>query len=77
MNKDWKNIPDTGKFFWSFPSYFKSDSYRDIVYSNPDHVAEFLTRWAKANPSKDTKWIINDGVKKLGSDKQKQILRLL
>ena len=50
---------------------------REITKKNPDEVAEFLMKWAKANPSKDTKWIIKDGMKKLRSNEQKEILKLL
>jgi len=50
---------------------------REITKKNPDEVAEFLTKWAKANPNKDTKWIINDGMKKLSNNEQKKILELL
>jgi len=42
---------------------------REITKKNPDEVAEFLTRWAKANPGKDTRWIIKDGMKKLPKEK--------
>ena len=38
---------------------------REITKRNPDKVAEFLTRWAKANPNKDARWIIKDGMTKL------------
>jgi len=50
---------------------------REITKKNPDEVAEFLTKWAKANPNKDTKWIIKDGIKKLSKDDHEKILRLL
>jgi len=50
---------------------------REITKKNPDEVAKFLTKWAKTNPSKDTKWIIKDGIKKLSSKEQKKILALL
>ncbi len=49
---------------------------REITKKNPDEVAKFLTKWAKANPSKDARWVIKDGMKKLGSDEQKRILEL-
>ena len=42
---------------------------REITKKNPDEVAEFLARWAKANPGKDTRWIIKDGMKKLPKEK--------
>ena len=40
-------------------------------------IAEFLTRWAQANPGKDTRWIIKDGMKKLPKEKQTEILAIL
>ena len=43
---------------------------REITKKNPDEVAEFLARWAKANPGKDTRWIIKDGTKKLPKEKR-------
>ena len=49
---------------------------REITKKNPDEVAEFLTKWAKANPAKDTRWIIKEGVKKLNSNEQEKILGL-
>jgi len=50
---------------------------REITKKNPDEVAKFLMKWAKANPSKDTKWVIKDGMKKLSNNEQKNILELL
>ena len=50
---------------------------REITKKNPDEVAKFLMKWAKANPSKDAKWIIKDGMKKLSNNEQKKILGLL
>jgi len=50
---------------------------REITKKNPDEVAKFLMKWAKANPSKDAKWIIKDGIKKLSNKEQKKILGLL
>ena len=50
---------------------------REITKKNPDEAAEFLTKWAKANPNKDTIWIIKDGMKELNGDKQKEILELI
>lgn len=50
---------------------------REITKKNPDEAAEFLMKWAKANPSKDAKWVIKDGMKKLGYNEQKKILGLL
>ena len=50
---------------------------REITKKNPNEVAEFLTRWAKANPGKDTRWIIKDWMKKLPKEKQTEILAIL
>ncbi len=50
---------------------------REITKKSPDEVAEFLMKWAKANPNKDTRWVIKDGMKKLSDDEQKKILELL
>jgi len=50
---------------------------REITKKNSNDVAYFLIKWAKANPNKDTKWIIKDGMKKLTNDEQKKILSLL
>ncbi|MBC8525839.1 MAG: DNA alkylation repair protein [Candidatus Cloacimonetes bacterium] len=48
---------------------------REITKKNPEEVASFLTKWAKANSSKDTIWIITDGMKKLNQDDQKKIFQ--
>ena len=50
---------------------------REITKRNPDEAAEFLTRWAKASPSKDARWIIKDGMTKLPEEKQTEILSIL
>ncbi len=50
---------------------------REITKKNPDEVTGFLTRWAKAKPGKDAIWIIKDGMKKLKSNEQKEILKLI
>jgi 3-methyladenine DNA glycosylase AlkD len=50
---------------------------REVTKKNPDDAAEFLMKWAKANPSKDAKWIIKDGTKKLRNNEQKEILKLI
>ncbi len=50
---------------------------REITKKNPDDVAEFLTRWAKANTGKDTRWIIKDGMKKLPKKMQDEVLKNL
>ena len=50
---------------------------REITKKNLDKVAEFLTRWAKTNPNKDTRWVIKDGMKKLPKEKRTEILSVL
>jgi len=50
---------------------------REITKKNPGDVAKFLIRWTKANPSKDTKWIIKDGMKKLPKEMQDEVLKNL
>jgi len=50
---------------------------REISKGNPDEVAEFLIKWAKANPSKEARWVIENGLKKLSDDEQNRILGLL
>ena len=50
---------------------------REITKKNPDEVGKFLMKWAKANPSKEARWIIKDGMKKLSNNNQKKILGLL
>ena len=50
---------------------------REITKKNPAEVAEFLTRWAKANPGKDARGVIKDGMKKLPKEKQIGILAIL
>lgn len=50
---------------------------REITKKNPEEVANFLTKWAKANPSEDAKWIIKDGIKKLSNVEQKRIQSLI
>lgn len=50
---------------------------REITKGNPDEVAKLLVKWAKANQSRDIRWVIENGMKKLSSDEQKKILGLL
>lgn len=50
---------------------------REITKKHPNDVANFLKRWAKSNPDKNTKWIIKNGMKKLSENEQKKILALL
>ena len=85
--RGYKKIKITDKVFAVFDYAMKEDRpdvkkavswiLRDITKKNPDEVAKFLIKWAKTNPSKDTKWIIKDGMKKLSSKEQKNILGLL
>ncbi len=50
---------------------------REITKKNPDEVAKFLTKKANANSSKDAKWIIKDGMKKLPKKMQDEVLKNL
>ncbi len=50
---------------------------REITKKDSEEVVNFLIKWAKSSPNKDTSWIIKDGMKKLPSDKQREISRLL
>ena len=50
---------------------------REITSQNPDEVAEFLIRWARAHPSRDARRVITDGMKKLAKHEQGRILDLL
>jgi len=49
---------------------------REITKKNSEEVAKFLMKWVKANPSKDARWVIKDGMKKLSNNEQKKILGL-
>ena len=61
------------------PDVKKSVSWilREITKKNPEPIFEFLIKWAKTNPNKDTIWMIKDGMKKLDKKKQERILGLL
>jgi 3-methyladenine DNA glycosylase AlkD len=50
---------------------------REITKANPDEVSEFLMKWAKASPSKEARWVIENGIKKLGDDERKRISGVL
>jgi len=50
---------------------------REITKANPDEVAEFLMKWAKANPGKEARWVIENGMKKLGDDEGNRISGVL
>ena len=50
---------------------------REIAGENPDQVAEFLIKRARAHPSRDARRVITDGMKKLAKDEQGRILDLL
>jgi len=85
--RGYKKIKITDKIFVIFDYAMKEDRpdvkkavswiLRDITKKNPDEIAKFLTKWAKTNPTKDTQWIIKDGMKKLSNAEQKKILKLL
>ncbi len=50
---------------------------RELTKKNPEGVVKFLTKCAKANPRKDTRWIIKDGMKKLSEDEQEKLKILI
>jgi len=50
---------------------------REITKANPDMVAEFLTKQAKAGQNRNTRRIIEDGMKKLNTDDQQRIMGLM
>lgn len=49
---------------------------RQIVRKNPDEVAEFLVKWARAQPNRHARWIIRNGMKELPKERQNQILSI-
>ena len=73
--RGYKRIQITDKVLGILNSVMKEDEpdvkkavswiLREITKKNPDEVAKFLMKSAKSSPSKDTKWIIKDGIKKL------------
>lgn len=85
--RGYKRIQITDKVLRILDSVMKEDEpdvkkavswiLREITKKNPDEVVKFLMKWAKASPSKNTKWIIKDGIKKLSNNEQKKILELL
>jgi len=50
---------------------------REITKANSDEVAGFLVKWARANPSKEARWIIEHGMKKLSDDERNRISGVL
>lgn len=50
---------------------------REMTKRNPDEVADFLVRWAKAHPNEHARWIVRDGMTKLPREKQSRILSTL
>lgn len=50
---------------------------REITKGNPDKVAGFLMKWAKANLSREVRWVLEHGMKKLSTDEQSRILGAL
>jgi len=85
--RGYKKIKTTDKVFKILNTVIEDDDkdvkkavswiLREITKKNADKVAEFITRWAKTNPNKDTRWIIKDGMKKLSNNEQEKILDLL
>jgi len=49
---------------------------RDLSKLHSGRVFEFLLRWAAADPSRDTVWMIKNGMKKLTASQQQQIIKL-
>jgi 3-methyladenine DNA glycosylase AlkD len=49
---------------------------REITKKDPESVFEFLQRWAKVK-DKNTKWIIKDGMRKLGDKEQEKLKTLI
>jgi 3-methyladenine DNA glycosylase AlkD len=50
---------------------------RAITKANSDEVAKFLMKWARANPSKEARWVIENGMKKLSDDERNRISGVL
>jgi 3-methyladenine DNA glycosylase AlkD len=50
---------------------------REFTKKDSQKVFNFLIKWAKSNPDKNTKWILKDGMKKLPKEKQTEILSIL
>jgi len=46
---------------------------REMSKGNHDKVAGFLRRWAEAEPGRETRWIIEQGMKKLSDEDQNRI----
>ena len=85
--RGYKNTKTTGEVF-ELPDLVMEDRERDvrkavswilreITKANPDEVAEFLMKRVKANPSKEARWVIESGMKKLGDDEQNRISGVL
>jgi 3-methyladenine DNA glycosylase AlkD len=49
---------------------------REVAKKDPESVFEFLQRWAKVK-DKNTKWIIKDGMRKLGDKEQEKLKTLI
>jgi len=85
--RGYKKVKTTDKVFKILDSVMKEDEpdvkkavswiLREITKKNPEGVEKFLTRWAKENPNRNTRWIVKDGMKKLDKKKQENVLKLL
>lgn len=85
--RGYKKVKTTDKVFKIFDTVMEDGDkdikravswiLREITKKNPDDVTEFLTKWARANPNRNTLWIIKDGMKKLDKKKQEKVLKLL
>jgi len=50
---------------------------RDLSERHMARVFKFLLGWAQSDPSRDTVWMIKDGMKKLPADQQQQLVETL
>jgi 3-methyladenine DNA glycosylase AlkC len=50
---------------------------REITKNDKEAVSRFLRKWAEQTVNKHTWWIIKEGMKKLPSSEQEEILSLL
>ncbi|MBU2444730.1 MAG: DNA alkylation repair protein [Bacteroidetes bacterium] len=83
----YKRIQTTDKVFQLLDMVMEDDDkdikkavawiLREITKKNSEEVAKFLMKCAKANPNKDARWVIKDGMKKLSKNEQKKISGLL
>jgi len=83
--RGYKKVKTTNKVFKILDTVMENDDkdvkkavswiLREITKFNPKEVFEFLTKWTKSKPDKNTQWIIKDGMKKLPEKIQIEILK--